>query len=90
MTGRLISGFPRFFVSGAYDIFDGMAPGIPAKLDPVKARRQLEEDLLQGVQQRREEWINASDEEREYARERFVAVLRAFHDIVLHDKEPNR
>lgn len=64
-----------------------MAPVIPS---PVKARHQLEENLLQAVQQRREEWINASDEEREHARGRFVAALRDFHDIVLHDKEPGR
>ena len=63
-----------------------VAPGIP---NPTKTRHQLEEDLLQAVQQRREDWINASDEERERARERFVAALREFHEIILHCEEPD-
>jgi hypothetical protein len=55
----------------------------------MKTREELEEALLETLRQRQAEWIRASDDERDEARQRFMAALKAFNSLVLYYKIPD-
>jgi hypothetical protein len=54
----------------------------------MKTREELEEALLETLRQRQAQWIRASDDERDEARQRFMAALKAFNNLVLYNKIP--
>ena len=56
----------------------------------VKAQDRLEDDLCEALSQRRSEWLQAADKDRDEARDRFVEALRLFTGFVLEGRLPER
>ena len=54
----------------------------------VKAQHPLEDDLREALHQRRSEWLQATDKDRDEARDRFAEALRLFTGFVLDGKPP--
>jgi hypothetical protein len=59
-----------------------------AVLQREKAREQLEADLLEILRCRRSEWMTATDDDRDYARQRFLLALQNFNSCLLDLKPP--
>jgi hypothetical protein len=59
----------------------GLRVFIYGLLSQVMRRQQIEEALLPELKRREEEWLRASDENREMARQRFLDVLRLLHSL---------
>jgi hypothetical protein len=62
-----------------------MRTGVPPQ---VKAQDPLEDDLREALRQRRSEWLQATDKDRDEARERFGEALRLFTGFVLDGRLP--
>jgi hypothetical protein len=58
------------------------------KPSPSINRQRIEDRLLEEVQQAQKAWCEASDGEREWARQQFIEVLDSFNSVVLYGKEP--
>ena len=56
----------------------------------IEAREQIEGDLFEEVLKRKSEWLGASGQERDAARQRFMDALRSFNAFVLDGEVPNR
>jgi hypothetical protein len=54
----------------------------------VETQDHLEDDLREALHQRRSEWLQATDKNRDEARERFGEALRLFTGFVLDGKPP--
>ena len=54
----------------------------------VETQDSLEDDLREALRQRRSEWLQATDKDRDEARERFGEALRLFTGFVLDGKLP--
>ena len=54
----------------------------------VKTQDRLEDDLREALRQRRSEWLRATDEDRDEARERFGEALRLFTGFILDGRLP--
>ena len=59
-------------------------------LVPLGDRRHIEANLLEEVRRTQKDWIEAPDDEREFARARFMMALNAFNTFVLYGKAPER
>lgn len=55
---------------------------------PRDDRMIIHADLLEKLRIAQRRWIEASNEERDGARARFMITLSAFNSLFLHDKEP--
>lgn len=55
----------------------------------LNQRQQLEEELLEKLRQRQDEWIRASEDDRDAARQRFMDALHVFNSLILYDKLPS-
>jgi hypothetical protein len=54
----------------------------------VKTQDRLEDDLREALRQRHSEWLQATDKDREDARDRFGEALRLFTGFVLDGRLP--
>ena len=54
----------------------------------AKSREQLEMELLEILRQRRQEWLAAPHDYRDYARQRFMDALQDFNALVLYGNPP--
>jgi hypothetical protein len=54
----------------------------------VETQDSLEDDLREALHQRRSEWLQATDKNRDEARECFGEALRLFTGFVLDGKPP--
>ena len=54
----------------------------------VKTQDRLEDDLREALRQRHSEWLQATDKDRDKARERFGEALRLFTGFVLDGRLP--
>ena len=54
----------------------------------VKTQDRLEDDLREALRQRHSEWLQATDKDRDDARDRFGEALRLFTGFVLDGKLP--
>ena len=54
----------------------------------VETQDHLEDDLREALHQRRSEWLQATDKNRDEARERFGEALRLFTGFVLDGRLP--
>jgi hypothetical protein len=54
----------------------------------VKTQDRLEGDLREALRQRHSEWLQATDKDRDDARDRFGEALRLFTGFVLDGKLP--
>jgi len=52
----------------------------------LKAQEKIEEDLRDALLERRSEWINAPEVDRDQARQRFIDALREFKTVVVCGK----
>jgi hypothetical protein len=55
---------------------------------PPNTRRQIENDLLEPLHERQQEWRAGGEGNREIARQRFVDAVEAFSGFVLYGKLP--
>ena len=55
---------------------------------PAKTRQEVEKELMEVLRARQQEWISASDQDRDLARQRFLDALRAFNALILSGKIP--
>jgi len=51
-----------------------------------KNRQQMQNELMEVLRQRQDEWSRASDDNRAVARLRFLNVLRKLNSLVLYGK----
>jgi hypothetical protein len=51
---------------------------------PQKTRERIENELLEDLRQKRAEWIKASEDNRDLARQRFINALLIFDIVVIH------
>jgi hypothetical protein len=54
----------------------------------AKDRDRVETELLEILRQRQQEWTTAPDDQRDYARQRFMNALQNFNSLVLYGKAP--
>jgi hypothetical protein len=54
-----------------------------------RTRQEIEKDLLERVRKSQQEWISASEDNRDEARQRFMDALQTFNSLVLYAKFPN-
>jgi hypothetical protein len=52
----------------------------------VKAREQVEAELLEILRQRQHEWRTAPEDQRDYARQRFMNASQNFNSVILYGK----
>jgi hypothetical protein len=51
-----------------------------------KTKQQIEAQLLEELRRHKKEWVTASDDNREAARERFMDALNVFNSFVIYGK----
>lgn len=54
----------------------------------AKTRERIENDLLEKLREKQIEWVRASDQERDAARQRFLDALHSFNGFVLDGSVP--
>jgi hypothetical protein len=53
------------------------------------ALQEIENELMEELRLRQLEWVHASHQGRDAARERFLEALRTFNNLVLYGKLPD-
>jgi DNA-binding CsgD family transcriptional regulator len=58
------------------------------RLEEGESRQNTERELLSAMKERRREWTNASPQDRDLARRRFMKSVQAFNAVVFFEERP--
>jgi DNA-binding NarL/FixJ family response regulator len=58
------------------------------RLEEEEPAQDMERELLSAIKERRREWTNASPQDRDLARRRFMKSVQAFNAVVLFEERP--
>ena len=56
-----------------------------SRTPPSKTRWQIEDEVMEELRHRQLEWTNASEEDRDLARQKFLNTLHIFNSLILYN-----